>query len=126
MIRGEGRNDLLTEIESVFPYEELDYTKAFEYAREGQKEKALEAFNSKNWYLQILMYSILNMKDEVFSLLEEKTERRYKERNYSRYLFLKNFPYFNNFRSHPRFQKIVEIHKKIYEENLRKYGDIEI
>ena len=126
MLRSEGKDSLLAEMERIYPYEKLEYTTAFQYALAGQKDKALESFNSNSWYLQILMYSLLNMKDKVINLLEEKTERRYKKRNYSRYLFFKNFPYFKNFRSDLRFQKIFEVHKKIYEENLKKYGDIDI
>jgi hypothetical protein len=48
------------------------------------------------------------------------------KRRESSYLWFKNDPIYIDFRSDPRFQEILAIHKEIYEENLEKYGDIDI
>jgi len=40
------------------------------------------------------------------------------------YLYLINNPLYDNLRDDPRFQKIVADAKEIYEERLRKYGDL--
>jgi len=42
------------------------------------------------------------------------------------YLYLKLHPRFDFLRSDPRFQKILTQRKEQYEENLAKYGDIDI
>jgi uncharacterized membrane protein YbaN (DUF454 family) len=44
----------------------------------------------------------------------------------SHYLLLKKDTSFDFLRSDPRFEKILVQHKELYEESLRKYGDIDI
>jgi hypothetical protein len=46
-------------------------------------------------------------------------------RKRSDYLQLKNNIFLKDVRNDPRFQKILAKHKDLYEENLRKYGDID-
>ena len=42
------------------------------------------------------------------------------------YLEFMNNPLFNFLHSDPRFHEILAKHKEVYEENLAKYGDIDI
>jgi hypothetical protein len=65
------------------------------------------------------------MKDEAIDHLNTIYEQD-KEHKRSRYLSFKNNPFYDNLRSDPRFQEILAKHKKLYEENLAKYGDIDI
>jgi serine/threonine protein kinase/Tfp pilus assembly protein PilF len=89
--------------------------KAMLYAVQGDEEKALATFAKDTWYgLQI--YSILDMKDKAFELLENNIEIKY--------LRLKNNPFYDNLRNDPRFQKVLSKAKKLYEERMRKYGDL--
>jgi len=89
--------------------------KAFLFALQGDKEKALATFAKDTWYgLQI--YSVLNMKDKAFELLDKNIEKRY--------LRLKNNPLYDNLRDDPRFAKVLKKAKKLYEDLLRKYGDL--
>jgi hypothetical protein len=64
------------------------------------------------------------MKDEAINPLIKASDRK-TIRDNSWYFILKTLSNFDNLRSDPRFQEILANHKKLYEENLKKYGDIE-
>ena len=64
------------------------------------------------------------MKDEAISLLF-KTFERQKRVDSPLYLSLKNQARFDILRSDSRFQEILAKHKKMYDENLKKYGEID-
>ena len=63
------------------------------------------------------------MKDESINYLNLDLER-IKENQESWYEYLIYSPMCEFLLSDPRFQDIVSKHKKIYEENLKKYGDL--
>jgi hypothetical protein len=65
------------------------------------------------------------MTDEAIEDLYKNIEDN-KNLESSNYLLLLNGREYSFIRNDPRFQKIVEEHKKIYEENLEKYTDIDI
>jgi hypothetical protein len=65
------------------------------------------------------------MNDEFFNTINRLSELLL-NRKISRYDFLKSNPSFETVRSDPRFQEILAKHKELYEENLEKYGDIDI
>ena len=65
------------------------------------------------------------MKNEFFQKFAENSEELLKSEA-SWYLFFKIHPFFRDVRDNPRFQEILAKHKELYEENLRKYGDIEL
>ena len=44
----------------------------------------------------------------------------------SMYLDLKMDPIYDYLRDDPRFQELIAKYKELYDENLRKYGDIDI
>jgi serine/threonine protein kinase/TolB-like protein len=112
---------LLIQRKKIYPNQTIDWEHALIYASKGQKEKALETYDDKS----ILLYSLLGMKDEAMSMVPQWSENRLRQKS-SRYYFLKNHPFYNNIRSGPRFQEILAEHKKIYEENLTNYGDIDL
>ena len=107
-------------------YPESNYNpalRAYLLAAKGEKDKALEINLSadQKW----LVYRFLKMKDEVIQYLNDDFERKKNEQG-SWYLWFINHPSYGFLRSDPRFQEILAKHKKLYEENLRKYGNIEL
>ncbi len=101
-------------------FEWVNLPRAILYAIDGEKEKALETYNGT---FIANLYAWLGMKDEFFNNF-------IKYENYfealSIYHSLKKDPDYHLVRSDPRFQEILAKHKEIYEENLKKYGDIDI
>jgi TolB-like protein/Tfp pilus assembly protein PilF len=112
---------ILRNIKIIYPDSNTDWYYALIYASKGQKEKALNTYKDKS----TIIYSLLEMKDEALGVLTLWCERQLKQK-ISQYYFLKNNPFYENLRSDPRFQEILAKHKELYEENLRKYGDIDI
>ena len=91
------------------------------YAAKGEKVEALEMNESDRY----TVYLFLKKKEEVIQYLYEDFERIKKSEN-SWYIRLKNEPVFDFIRPDPRFQEIVSNHKELHEENLAKYGEIDI
>jgi Kae1-associated kinase Bud32 len=108
------------------------------HAFNGEKEKALASLQPllQNYYSSVsdiryyyretkYIYLILGMKEEAFSSLMEES-REFIKIGDSFYYFLLYDPIYDDYRVEPRFQEILAKHKEIYEENLRKYGNIDI
>ena len=72
-----------------------------------------------------LVYSLLGMKKEAITGIENQIGQGNKYA-YSAYLYLllSNNPLYSNLRSDPRFQDIIKSQKQIYEERLKKYGNL--
>ncbi len=108
---------------NLYPDEDqyVNYYKSIIFALGGKKRRSLqfETVNLLNSYL------ILEMREEAINLLFEAFEQQ-KRVDSPLYLSMKNQARFNILRSDPRFQEILAKHKEIYEENLTKYGDIDI
>jgi len=58
-------------------------------------------------------------------LFGERNEQERKSKN-KQYYMLKTNPIYDNVRSDLLFQELLEKQKKLYEENMAKYGDIDI
>jgi len=119
--RFEEAEEILGNIKKIHPDSNTDLYYALIYAFRGQKEKALDAYTNQNTSL----YSLLGMTEEAISIGNKWSEGQLLQKS-SLYYYLKNHPFYDNLRSDPRFQKILAKHKKLYEENLEKYGDIDI
>jgi serine/threonine protein kinase len=107
----------------------IKYLRSLQYILNGEKEKALKAYvkPDQSVYANLFFmrfYDHFGMDDEFIQYLQEDFERLKKEEQ-SWYLWLKNATLFDNLRTYPRFQEILEKHKQLYENNLRKYKDIE-
>jgi serine/threonine protein kinase/Tfp pilus assembly protein PilF len=93
------------------------------YASRGENEKAFD--NLRGMEIQrdgyLIIYHLLNMHEEFFRTLEKTTEIDIKNLK-SRYLSLENSALFANYKGDSRFQKILAKHKKMYEENIKKYA----
>jgi TolB-like protein/Tfp pilus assembly protein PilF len=106
----------------LYPDEDqyVNYYKSIIFALDGDKKRSLqfETVNLLNSYL------ILEMREEAINLMFETFEQQ-KRVDSPLYISMKNQERFDILRSDPRFQEILSKHKELYEENLRKYGDIE-
>jgi serine/threonine protein kinase len=107
---------------------DLKYLRSLHYILNGEKEKALKTYVKPDWsvsadFLIMRLYDHFGMNDEFIQYLQEDFERL-KKREESWYLWLKNAALFDNLRSDPHFQEILEKHKQLYEANLKKYGDL--
>ncbi len=106
----------------------IKYLRSLQYISDGDKKKALEIYIGQDQapYAIIFFmrfYDHFRMHKEFIQLLEEDFENMHKQER-SWYLWLKNAELFDNLRSYPRFQAVLEQHKQLYEENLRKYRGI--
>ncbi len=122
--------------EICLQYEKLDsasartrYLRALQYILAGEKDKALKTYvkpdpNVSTDFFIMRFYNQFGMYDEFIQYLEEDFGWL-KKREESFYLWLKNAALYDNLRPYPRFQQLLEKHKQLYEENLRKYKDIE-
>ena len=115
--RYDEAENVLAQREKVYPDLATNWERALIYASKGEKDKALETYKDKS----VILYSLLGMADEALEIGVEWSISRLKEKS-SRYYFLNNHPFYDNLRSDPRFQQILNEHKKLYEENLTKYG----
>ena len=106
-------------------YEYMMALKAMLHALDGKKESALKSCPEGHDY-NYFIYSALQMNDEAIDYLNNLFRNRWAKVEESRYIELNKNPLLENLRSDPRFQEIVAKHKKLYEKNLAKYGDIDI
>ena len=104
------------------------------YAVKGDKENALSGFNKITFdehyeasFELALLYLLLNDQEKAIELIIEG-EKDYSSRGIrrSRYFIYLNYPCYKILHKNPRFQEILAKHQELYEENLRKYGDIDI
>jgi tetratricopeptide (TPR) repeat protein len=118
-------DSLLEKLEKTYPDRDFRGYRILSYASKGEKEKALKTNKDRNGKFSPALCALLGMKEDAMNLLSKESERLFKL-NFSRYYRLKTNPFFESIRSDPRFQEILAKHKELYEENLRKYGDIDI
>jgi len=87
------------------------------WAVKGEKDKALAIWKDSD------VYSLLGMKDEAFQELDKEIRKTV----LYPYIFYQNFihnPFYDSLRGDPRFQKLVEREKKLYDDAARKYGEL--
>jgi tetratricopeptide (TPR) repeat protein len=86
------------------------------YALRGKREEVIKLNQTSSQ-----AFAIINLKDQAISIMQKALRSN---KDSFKYLYLINNPHYDNLRDDPRFQKIVLDAKKIYEERLRKYGDL--
>ncbi len=108
----------------------IQYTRAYLFAIEGEKEKALAIIKDLNPYIYTSLissvYSLLGMKDEAIEHIRDVIENGFSE--------IKTYPYtyrsltgnhfFDGLRKDPRFREIVEEEKTKYQKRVKKYSQI--
>jgi tetratricopeptide (TPR) repeat protein len=87
-------------------------------ALQGKKEIVLK---SPRNYKTDEAYAVLGMKEEAIAIMQNsiKTSQLFFD-----YIYLLHSPYYDNLRDDSRFQQIMKRAKEIYEERMRKYGDL--
>jgi TolB-like protein/Tfp pilus assembly protein PilF len=95
-------------------FEEYAIPRALLFALRGAKKEALSIRRS------VAVYSLLRMRREALQLLQERAG---KSREYL-YLNLLQNPFFNNLRKDPQFQSILALQKALYEQRVKRYGDL--
>jgi tetratricopeptide (TPR) repeat protein len=117
----ENYKRLIKELEEQNPNDEwISVAKSFIHALRGEKEKAFEIAPGGNFGL----FYIFKMADEIIEPLEKSERRKKGER--SRYLELSNSHLYDFLRDDPRFQEILKEEKKLYDELLEKYPDVDL
>ncbi|MCJ7483479.1 MAG: protein kinase [Thermodesulfovibrionales bacterium] len=91
--------------------------RALLYAIKGEKELALRTM--KEPYDKV--YAQLGMKEEAFGALEQSMKKNPRVHSY---LHLLNNPCYDKLRDDPRFQKILDQKKKIYQERQKIFKDL--
>ncbi len=86
-------------------------------AARGEKEEALALHRNSE------IYALLNMTDEALEHLNKEIRGEVRV-PYVYYYYLLNNPFYDNLRSDSRFKKVVKREKKLYEANLKKYGNL--
>ena len=113
---------ILVRIKKTNPKVDISFEHALIYASRGMEQKALATYQEDD---AAGIFTLLGMKDRALKALSEESEKQLKRKN-SEYRNLLIDPFFSNLRAEPRFQEILSKHKKLYEENLKEYGDIDI
>jgi len=93
------------------------------YAVKGKKEEALqslEAGGHKNRYYKIIIYSLSGFKDEAMKLLDNRPIADL----YNHSGDMLHNPFFDNLHDTEEFKVALQKAKEIYEQNLKKYGEI--
>ncbi len=95
---------------------------ALMYAKQGRREEAL-ALNQSSF-----VYALLGMNDEAIEAIEQMEQYRggfgYAYSLFASWMSLTNSPFYANLRDDPRFLEIVVRQHEIYDERLKKYGDL--
>lgn len=103
------------ELDPDYPY--LSDFKALRYAAQGKKDLALKTL--KEPYDKV--FALLGMKDKAINAL--KQEIKTYPRGHS-YLHLLNNPCYDNLRDDPRFKKILEERKEVYQKMQKIFKDL--
>jgi adenylate cyclase len=112
---------ILRNIKRIYPDSNTDWEYALIFASKGQKEKVINTYKGES----TAIYSLLGMNDEAIRIGTQWCEEHLIQKS-SVYYRLINHPFYKNIRTDLRFPKLLAKHKKLYEENLEKYGDINI
>jgi len=112
--------EISEKLEILYP-DDNNFLKSVIFALDGNTEKAIE-FNLDEYH-KIQIFLLLKMKEKALEYMIENWEEDLNDES-SRYLILKNWPLYDFLRHDPRFQDILAKHKQVYDENLRKYGNL--
>ena len=89
--------------------------RALLFAVKGEKDKALALYRDSD------VYSVLGLKDEAFQALGQEIRKS----RMVPYIFYQDFlhnPFYDKLRGDPRFPKLVEQEKKLYDDAIKRYG----
>jgi len=95
------------------------YGESLLLAARGERDAALALYQSP------FVYALLGMKDEAIEGIEKATQGPDFDFDlYASWITLTNCPFYANLRDDPRFLEIVYRQREVYNERLKKYGDL--
>jgi non-specific serine/threonine protein kinase len=117
LARYEEAEQSIKRLEQVYPgYKYTTQWQMILFAARGERQKALAL-----QYQDSRGYALLDLKEEALAFIQKnQTENQY----YYSYLYLINNPHYDNLRDDPRFKKIVQEARVLYEKNRIKYRDL--
>jgi eukaryotic-like serine/threonine-protein kinase len=104
--------------------------RALLYAAMGQREAALEAMKTETSLSNPLVTSanaLLGFRDKAIRGIDSaRGEKAFRENRWYRYTYrvLLNNTFFDNLRGEPAFRSILAKEKAVYDERVRKFGDL--
>ena len=116
---------LLTKFMNVSPTRDPTILKAWLLAAKGRKQEALAEFEKSgagNSYQRMVLNNLLGDTDKAIKYLVERNQSEINDYSISRYIHLKNHPFYDSMRKDVRFQKILENEKEKYPLVLKYYG----
>jgi non-specific serine/threonine protein kinase len=114
--------EIIKRLEDLSPNDKrINLPNSILHALRGEKEKAFKIYPEGNFFI----FRILKMTYETIDYLRNQIEQ-HKKWERSIYLELSNSRLYDFLRDDPRFQEILEEEKKLYDELLEKYPDIDI
>jgi hypothetical protein len=126
MKRFDDAEQEIARVEKMLPDDRnVKYHKAFLFAAQGDKEKALqlvEGAERPHQYCITCAYSLLGMKDVAIQNIRLGIDVGFEEVQhylYS-YLMLEKNPCFDNLRDDPGFKRILYERKRIHDQRLRE------
>jgi serine/threonine protein kinase len=121
----EEAKKLLDTFENIYPekIEVINYGKSLLMALKQDSTRAFMFFERSGFgqSSKLYLYLLLDKKDDVIKLMQDRQEKEGKNITRSRYLSYKNLLWYDNLREDERFQKILEIEKERYQIILEKY-----
>jgi serine/threonine protein kinase len=121
----EEAKKLLDTFENIYPekIEVINYGKSLLMALKQDSTSAFMFFERSGFgqSSKLYLYLLLDKKDDVIKLMQDRQEKEGKNITRSRYLSYKNLLWYDNLREDERFQKILEIEKERYQIILEKY-----
>ena len=122
--RYEEAEKLLAQKDELYPDRKQNWQKALICALRGQKELAINIIKPEEFRSDAI-YILLGMNDKALRILNSWSMWTLKNKR-SWFHFLKYNPLYDNIRTDSHFKEILAKHKELYEENLRKYGNLDI
>jgi len=119
----------LAKSEKIKPdYPRNESTRILLYAVRGKKKEALQSLERGDYknsrYFKIIIYCVLGLKDEAVKLIDKRPFADPFNAVGSDYINMLNNPFFDILRDTAEFEVALREAKKIYEENLLKYGEV--
>jgi tetratricopeptide (TPR) repeat protein len=108
------------------------YWQAFIHAAKQEREETLKIMEDPDMWLDNrvytripFIYNLLGMNTMFFETFI-RADNEMADFALSQYLSLNENPLYDHLRDDPRFHALLSKHKKLYEKNLKKYGESEL
>lgn len=110
---------------NVSPTRDITVFKSWLLAAKDAKKEAIIAFEKSaagSEYDRMVLNNLLGFTDEAIEYLVERHQKEINDYSISRYIHLKNHPFYDPLRNDVRFKKILAEEKEKYPLVLKYYG----